>query len=85
MNRQPLIRIAVEEVEDVLDKFRARAADGVLCHSDQAALLAELQEALDATIAADEAQALGIAEMRMGPASQRVRRLQRSWDEGHAA
>ena len=85
MQRQPLITIAVEEIEDVLDKFRARAADGELCLSDQAALLVELQEALDATIAASEAQALGIAEMRMGPASQRVRRLHRSWDEDHAA
>lgn len=85
MQRQPLTRVAVEELEDVFDKFRAMASDGELCHNDQAALLVELQEALDATIAADEAQALGIAAMRNGPTSQRARRLRKSWNEDHAA
>ena len=84
MQTQPLSRITVQEIEDILDMWIELAADGELCHRDQAAIRKEIEEAYDAAIATDEAQAAGIAMMRNGPQSKRVKHLTRIYITDHS-
>jgi len=83
MQTQPLSRITVNEIEDILDALVELAADGELCRKDQALIRREIEEAYEAAIATDEAQAAGIAFIRNGAQSQRVRRLTRIYAIDH--
>ena len=83
MQTQPLSRITVNEIEDILDTLVALSADGELCLKDQAQIRREIEEAYEAAIATDEAQALSVAMMRNGPQSPRVRKLTRLYVVDH--
>lgn len=85
MQTTPLSRIAVEQVEELIDLIDDVTADGILTADERQMLGVESHEAYAATMATDDAFALGISMMRNGPMSQRTKRLTRQYAQDHDA
>ena len=76
MSSEPRITTSVvEHLESLIDLFERSASDRVIDLAEQRAIRAAMRGAYATSVDADEGLAIGIAQLRRGPDSERAKRL----------